>query len=141
MTSRHGLAMQPYTQQFAARELEPQQGDVVIGKRAFHAEIGSPSQPGLVREKSPAGEKAYPIAHVMGGKNVYYFLTPLDRGRLQVLPVAYDVHKKTVVRHRGQRSPPFSRPDQDSVLDWDRPAVHLQHDLFQLSRQPACDQL
>ena len=31
----------------------------------------------------------------MGGKNVYYFLTPLERGRLQVLPVAYDVQKKT----------------------------------------------
>ena len=109
--------MQPYTQQFAARELEPQQGDVVIGKRAFHAEIGSPSQPGLVREKSPAGEKAYPIAHVMGGKNVYYFLTPLDRGRLQVLPVAYDVHKKlwydtaaSGVRHFPDR--------QDEALDW-----------------------
>ena len=30
----------------------------------------------------------------MGGKNVYYFLTALDRGRLQTLPVAYDVNKK-----------------------------------------------
>jgi hypothetical protein len=30
----------------------------------------------------------------MGGKNVYYFLTPFDRGRLQVLPLAYDVRRK-----------------------------------------------
>ena len=30
----------------------------------------------------------------MGGKNVYYFLTAMDRGRLQTLPIAYDVNKK-----------------------------------------------
>jgi len=59
----------------------------------------------------------YPIAHVMGGKNVYYFLTPMDRGRLQVLPVAYDVQKKnwydmaaSGVRHFPDR--------RDEALDW-----------------------
>ncbi len=31
----------------------------------------------------------------MGGKNAYYFLTQMPKGRLQVLPVAYDVRKKT----------------------------------------------
>ena len=53
----------------------------------------------------------------MGGKNVYYFLTPLDRGRLQVLPLAYDVHKKawydmaaSGVRHFPDR--------RDEALDW-----------------------
>ena len=52
-------------------------------------------QGGRVRQRRPDGEKTYPISYVMGGKNVYYFLTPLERGRLQVLPVAYDVHKKS----------------------------------------------
>ncbi len=53
----------------------------------------------------------------MGGKNVYYFLTPLERGRLQVLPLAYDVQKKTWydtaasgVRHFPDR--------RDGALDW-----------------------
>jgi tetratricopeptide (TPR) repeat protein len=31
---------------------------------------------------------------VLGGKNVYYFLTPFTKGRLQTLPVAYDVNRK-----------------------------------------------
>ena len=31
---------------------------------------------------------------MLGGKNVYYFLTPFTKGRLQTLPVAYDVNKK-----------------------------------------------
>jgi len=97
-TSRHGLAMQPYSAAFAKKELKPQKDDVVIGKRAFRAEIGP--QQGWVRERDgdkdgSYKETRYPIAHVMGGKNVYYFLTQMPKGRLQVLPVAYDVHKKT----------------------------------------------
>ena len=66
---------------------------MVIGKQSFRAEIGE--KQGWVREKDGDKETRYPIAHVMGGKNVYYFLTQMPKGRLQVLPVAYDVHKQT----------------------------------------------
>ena len=107
--------MQPYTAAFAKAKLTPQEGDVAIGKRKYRAEIGDGA--GCVRETGPDGERKYPIAHVMGGKNVYYFLTPLERGRLQVLPVAYDVHKKawydmaaSGVRHFPDR--------RDEALDW-----------------------
>jgi Flp pilus assembly protein TadD len=91
-TSRHGLAMQTYSPEFAKKELQPQADDVVIGKRSFRAEIGE--KEGWVREKEGDKETRYPIAQVMGGKNVYYFLTQMPQGRLQVLPVAYDVHKR-----------------------------------------------
>jgi hypothetical protein len=91
--SRHGLAMQPYTPEFAKANLTPQQKDVVIGKYRYRANIGL--QAGGVLETDPKGKKQkYPILHALGGKNVYYFLTPLERGRLQTLPVAYDVHTK-----------------------------------------------
>ena len=92
-TSRHGLAMQPYSPEFAKKELKPQTSEVVIGKQSFRAEIGQ--EQGWVREKDGDKEMHYAIAQVMGGKNVYYFLTPMAKGRLQVLPVAYDVHKQT----------------------------------------------
>ena len=91
-TSYHGLAMQPYTAQFADLRLTPQKDDVIIGDILYRAEIEG--QTGWVREQAPDGEKKYPIAHVMGGKNVYYFLTLMERGRLQTLPVAYDVRRK-----------------------------------------------
>lgn len=91
-TSRHGLAMQPYTAEFARTQLAAQQKDVVIGKTRYRAEMGKGQ--GWVTETGPGGKKKYPIVHVLGGKNVYYLLTPFDRGRLQTLPVAYDVHKK-----------------------------------------------
>jgi tetratricopeptide (TPR) repeat protein len=114
-TSWHGLAMRPYTAEFARERLSPQQSDVTVGKRKYRAELGPAA--GWVRETGPEGERRYPIAHVMGGKNVYYLLTPLARGRLQVLPVAYDVHKKdwydmaaSGVRHFPDR--------RDAALDW-----------------------
>jgi tetratricopeptide (TPR) repeat protein len=89
-TSMHGLAMQPYTPEFAEAHLTPQQSDVVIGKFKYRADITE----GVVVETGPKGKKQYPIGHVLGGKNVYYFLTPFKKGRLQTLPVAYDVNKK-----------------------------------------------
>jgi tetratricopeptide (TPR) repeat protein len=109
-TSRHGLAMQPYTPEFARANLTPQQKDVTIGKYRYRADIGP--QAGWVLEIGPKGKKKYPILHVLGGKNVYYFLTPLERGHLQTLPVAYDVHNKqwfdtaaSGVRHFGSGTP------------------------------------
>ncbi len=86
----HGLAMQPYTAVFSKEKLAPQQGDIVIGKEKYHADINE----GVVIETSQKGTKKYKIEHVLGGKNVYYFLTPFTKGRLQTLPVAYDVNKK-----------------------------------------------
>jgi tetratricopeptide (TPR) repeat protein len=89
-TSRHGLAMQPYTADFAQARLTPQSNPVVIGKLKYRADVVR----GLVSEAGLQGTTRYRIEQVLGGKNVYYFLTPLKRGRLQTLPVAYDVNRK-----------------------------------------------
>ena len=91
-TSRHGLAMQPFTARFAEKEIQPQRDDIVIRGVRYRAEIAGAAS--CVVERGPAGGKKYPMVEVMGGKNVYYFLTPLERGRLQVLPVAYDVRRR-----------------------------------------------
>ncbi len=90
--SHHGLAMQPFTIDLARNKLSPQEKEIVIGDTRYRADISTNT--GWVYEKGPEGEKKYTVDHVMGGKNVYYFLTTLDRGRLQTLPVAYDVNKK-----------------------------------------------
>lgn len=111
--SFHGLAMQPYTAELARTKLTPQKSEIVAGKHRFLADI----QKSIVIERGPEGEKQYPIVQVMGGKNVYYFLTPLDRGWLQVLPVAYDVRRRewfdttaSAMRHFGDR--------RDEALYW-----------------------
>ncbi|HEX9136644.1 MAG TPA: hypothetical protein VF905_06835, partial [Nitrospirota bacterium] len=89
-TSMHGLAMQPYSAIFVKEKLTPPQGDILIGKEKYRVDISE----GVVIETGQKGMKKYKIEHVLGGKNVYYFLTPFNKGRLQTLPVAYDVNKK-----------------------------------------------
>ncbi|WP_279355889.1 tetratricopeptide repeat protein [Fundidesulfovibrio agrisoli] len=117
-TSRHGLAMQPYTAEFAQANLLPQQEDVVIGGSAYRADLAK----GAVIETTGGATASYPIAHVLGGKNVYYFLTPLSGGRLQTLPVAYDVQKKAWfdTAASGVRHAPGAGPDQP--VHWKDPA-------------------
>ena len=77
-TSRHGLAMQPYTADFAKKNLTPQAKEVKIGKSSYRADIAG--ETGWILEKAPKGQKKYRIEHALGGKNVYYFLTPFPRG-------------------------------------------------------------
>ena len=112
-TSFHGLAMQPYTPELAKTKLTPQTTDIVAGKYAFRADLDH----GAVIERTATGEKSYPITQTTGGKNVFYFLTPMERGCLQVLPVAYDVRRHewfdttaSAVRHFGDR--------RDEALYW-----------------------
>ncbi len=113
--SHHGLAMQPYTAELAKAKLAPQKDDIVIGDYRYLAETDADC--GFVRETGPDGETRYEMVHALGGKNVYYFLTPMEKGRLQVLPVAYDVNRqewydttKSAMRH-------FT-DIEDEVLNW-----------------------
>jgi tetratricopeptide (TPR) repeat protein len=89
-SSHHGTAMQPFTGELARTQLTPHDEPLAIDRYQFRADPAS----GTVHETGPDGEKRYAITQVLGGKNVFYFLTPLDRGRLQVLPLAYDVNRQ-----------------------------------------------
>jgi tetratricopeptide (TPR) repeat protein len=112
-TSFHGLAMQPYTAELAKTKLTPQPTNIVAGQFRFRADLTN----SVVIERTATNETRYPITQVMGGKNVFYFLTPLERGWLQVLPVAYDVRRQewfdttaSAMRHFGDR--------RDEALYW-----------------------
>lgn len=104
--SHHGKAMQPYSDGFARKNLTAQPVELAIGEHSYLAQTSAGQ--GWVLEKGQGGEKKLPIKHALGGKNVYYFLTPMDKGRLQTLPLAYDLHQKkwfdtakSGVRHAG----------------------------------------
>jgi nitrate/TMAO reductase-like tetraheme cytochrome c subunit len=113
-TSMHGLAMQPYTAEFAKARLGPQASPIAIGKFSYLTDITA----GEVIESGPQGTKRYRIAHVLGGKNVYYLLTPLDKGRLQTLPVAYDVQKKEWFDTAASGVRHFPTGEQGEAVDW-----------------------
>jgi len=115
-TSFHGLAMQPYTQALAASKLSAQKGEISIEKYRYRVEISGGE--GWVYENGPTGRKRYKIEHVLGGKNVYYFLSQMEKGRLQTLPLAYDVRKKQWydMAGSGMRHFPGRRPD--TPVNW-----------------------
>jgi tetratricopeptide (TPR) repeat protein len=83
--------MQPLTPELPKTRFTTQPADIVVGQGSYR--FVATDKGGEVRETSLSGARAYPVEHVMGGKNVYYLLTPLERGRLQVLPIAYDVRR------------------------------------------------
>lgn len=118
--SRHGLAMQPYTTEFARRELTPRKGEIKIGKSSYRADITGTA--GYVHERAAGKEKRYRIEHVLGGKNVYYFLTPLEKGRFQTLPLAYDVHKKEWFDTAASGIRHFPGGQTGQSVDWKDPA-------------------
>jgi tetratricopeptide (TPR) repeat protein len=91
--SHHGLAMQPFTAELFQTKLRARGDNLIIAGSDYRVE--SDGKQGWVIESGPKENRKYPIAYAMGGKNVYYFLTPMDRGRLQVLPLAYDVQRKS----------------------------------------------
>jgi tetratricopeptide (TPR) repeat protein len=112
--------MQPYTAGFAKKSLTPQAAEVKIGKLSYRADISGST--GWVREQGPGGEKKYRIEQALGGKNVYYFLTPFEKERLQTLPVAYDVQKKEWFDTAASGVRHFPGGQAGQQVDWKDPA-------------------
>jgi len=107
--------MQPFTADLAATQLTPQKAALELDGHSYLAQWDG--EEGWVLDRGPTSTQRWPITHVMGGKNVFFFLTPRERGRLQVLPVAYDVGQRrwydatgSMVRH--------ARNASDEPLHW-----------------------
>jgi tetratricopeptide (TPR) repeat protein len=113
-TSMHGLAMQSYSAAFANNHLKPQHEDIAIGKEKYRADIHE----GVVIERGREGTKKFKIEHVLGGKNVFYFLTSFSKGRLQTLPVAYDVNKKEWFDTAASGMRHFPGGEVGEAVDW-----------------------
>jgi len=115
--SHHGKAMQPVTEEFVKAELAPQDEPILIGDTRYLAEIDERRVVG----EGPAGRRVYRMVHALGGKNIYYFLTPLERGRLQVMPVAFDVRERTWIDTTASMVRHFAEGDE--ALDWTDPLL------------------
>jgi len=118
-TSHHGQAMQPFTPEFARNNLTPHTSPLTIEQNQYQTHLNADG--GYITESGPDGRRNYPIVHVMGGKYIYYFLTPMERGRLQVMPLAYDVGTKEWYDTAGSMIRHFGGEMQDEALDWKDP--------------------
>lgn len=88
--SHHGQAMQPVTAELVQTRLSPLAQPLAVGAARFSVDLSRLE----VVEEHDGARTAYPMQHAMGGKNMFFFLTPRERGRLQVLPVAYDLRRQ-----------------------------------------------
>jgi tetratricopeptide (TPR) repeat protein len=92
--SFHGLSIQPYIRDHAVNKLTPLIKDITIGNNRYTADLRGID--GYIVEKGnwPWETTKYKIEYIMGGKSVFYFLTLVEKKRLQILPLAYDVRTK-----------------------------------------------
>ena len=114
-TSWHGMALRPCTPILVRETFTPMPAPLAIGDRSWRFEMDRDG--GVLVERGPGGEKAWPIAHVLGGKNVIYLLTPFPGGRLQVMPLAYDTRQKEWYDSAGSMVRHF-RSAEDAPVDW-----------------------
>jgi len=119
--------MRPFTPEFAHAHFKGAAGQTKVGEYTYRTEITAAG--GSVIEVGPDGEKRFPILHVLGGKNVFYFLTSLDRGRLQVLPLAYDVRTNEWFHTQASAVRHFAHPTRD-LLAWRDPAYTFNTSCF-----------
>ncbi|MGM0665796.1 MAG: tetratricopeptide repeat protein [Bacteroidota bacterium] len=114
--SYHGLAMQPVTGRFIGENIKSFKGEIRVGEDLFS--VSSRGDSLIFTETRRSGNSyEYPAIHAMGGKYIYYFLTPLDRGRLQVLPLAYDCNNDSWYNNPESGVRHFETID-DAPLDW-----------------------
>ncbi|MCF7864465.1 MAG: ammonia-forming cytochrome c nitrite reductase subunit c552 [Kiritimatiellales bacterium] len=115
-TSHHGKAMQAFSGAFA-RTLVPMENPIEVVGSKFIIELNASG--GVMRETCSDGTtKTYPVLHALGGKNVYFFLVPLDKGKLQVAPIAYNVHTKIWYDSTGSMVRHFGNNIVDQALEW-----------------------
>ena len=119
-TSYHGLAMQPYSPQIAQQLGQAPQPEISVAGQRYRAAISESA--GFIRALDNGDKREYPIAHALGGKNVFYLLTPLEHGKLQVLPLAFDVNKKEWFDATGSMIRHFVDAE-DRPVEWRDPSL------------------
>lgn len=119
-SSHHGLAMQPITQKFIASEIQTNQDEIFMENGYYKAIVKDTTL--YIQERKGDSLNTYPVLWALGGKNVYYFLTNLDGGRLQTLPLAFNVHTRlwynnpaSAIRHFPQMG---DHEMNDEALPW-----------------------
>ncbi|VGO23292.1 hypothetical protein SCARR_05399 [Pontiella sulfatireligans] len=116
-TSHHGKAMEAFSVSLA-KTLEPMKEPIQVGEEKFIVEFDEHG--GILRSISPCGaEKTWRLRFSFGGRNVRYFLIPMDKGKLQVAPVAYYVHQGKWYDSAGSMVRNFLEGEpQDEALHW-----------------------
>ena len=114
--SFHGMAMQPITRNLLKVDSLPPSGDFSLEGKVYRMAIRDTSL--VMLEKNGDLVNDYQIDWALGGKNVFYFLTPMNQGKLQTIPLAYDVKKKIWYNNPQSAVRHFPEGEPDQALPW-----------------------
>ncbi len=114
--SHHGKAMQPVTSAFVDSEVPSWDEWQSVEKVKFRVVKRDTSL--IFKEDDNGTITEYKAIHALGGKNIYYFLTPFEKGRLQVLPLAYDINRKEWYNAPESHVRHFVDNVEDEALPW-----------------------
>ena len=116
--SYHGQAMMPINAGFIAKHNLPDSKPIEVEGNMFSVEFKDST---MVMYEHDGDElvETYDVLWAMGGHNVYCFLTPFEKGKLQNIPLAFDANRNewfnypmAGVRHFTDGSP------EDEALPW-----------------------
>ena len=88
----HGTCIKQVDPDFVKTKLTLPEHAVTIGTNSFTVRLANNKLE--LQESGPDGEKYYDAVYALGGRRVYFFLTVLEKGHLQILPLAYDLGSK-----------------------------------------------
>lgn len=118
--SHHGKAMQPITPAFVKENIVKHEQWEQVGKM-FYKVVFEGDSIFFLESNEENGElfKKLPVVWALGGKNVYYFQTPWEGGRLQTLPLAYDINRNEWYNNPASGVRHFDDAMlQDSAVEW-----------------------
>ncbi|PIF02180.1 MAG: hypothetical protein CR996_00965 [Draconibacterium sp.] len=114
--SHHGKAMQPVDAGFVGSSGIPGSDFFALEGKKYRIDIGNSSI--TMVETDGDTEKQYDVVWALGGKNVYYFLTPMEKGKLQTIPLAYDVNRRMWYNNPESAVRHFPSGTPDEALSW-----------------------
>lgn len=119
--SHHGTAMQPIENVVSHDGLIEPVSPIKVGDHWFDVIIDSTTLSMIEKDAQTSTKKInqYTAKWVLGGRNIYYFLTPFEGGRLQTMPLAYDINRKEWYSTPGSAVRHFvDNMVADEEIDW-----------------------
>jgi len=113
--------MMPVDSQFIAQHCLPDSPPIKVEGHFFSVEFRDSVMTMFEKDEQKI-VKSYKILWAMGGHNVYCFLTPLEKGKLQTIPLAYDVNRKSWFNYPESAIRNFGEGhSKDKALPWKDP--------------------
>ncbi|MDX9909113.1 MAG: hypothetical protein RBS23_06580, partial [Mariniphaga sp.] len=116
--SFHGRAMQPVDTGFVREYGLPESSPMEVEGKLYGI-VYEDSLMVMLEKEGNLLLKKYPVAWTLGGPNVYTFLTLLEKGRLQTIPLAYDMNRQAWFNYPESAVRHFVDQDaSDQALPW-----------------------